>query len=125
MRPTPIEQWRAFGELVKTHRLARHFTLRGFARELGVAPSYVSYIEAAQVPPPSDGVMARMAEVLEVPTNLLLTKAGRLSPDTLREFWSHPAIPPILSTIPGMSLEEAQTFCRMVVMTPESSLTHD
>jgi hypothetical protein len=30
-------------------------------------------------------------------------------------FWAHPAIPPILSTIPGMSLEDAQTFCQQVV----------
>jgi transcriptional regulator with XRE-family HTH domain len=125
MRPTPIEQWREFGELVKTHRLARHFTLRGFARELGVAPSYVSYIEAAQVPPPSDAVIQRMAALLDVPATLLLTKAGRLAPGVLHAFWSHPAVPAVLSTIDGMSLEEAQTFCRVVVMTPESSLTHD
>jgi hypothetical protein len=60
-------------------------------------------------------VLARLAEVLEVPVNLLLTTAGRLAPEILREFWAHPAIPPILSTLPGMSLEEAQTCVRQVV----------
>jgi hypothetical protein len=37
------------------------------------------------------------------------------------QFWQHPAVPPILSTIPGMTLPDAQTFCQqMVASMPQS-----
>ena len=56
-----------------------------------------------------------MAEVLEVPAQRLLIQAGRLPPEVLRALWQHPAMPAILSTLPGMSLDDAQTFCRQVI----------
>jgi hypothetical protein len=58
-----------------------------------------------------------MAELLEVPTSTLFTLAGRLPPEVTSQFWQHPAIPPILSTIPGMTLQDAQTFCQQVLDT--------
>jgi HTH-type transcriptional regulator, competence development regulator len=115
MRSTENEQWRAFGDVIKARRISRGYTLRSFAREIPIAPSYQCFIESGQVPPPSDTVLVRMAELLNVPAQTLFVQAGHLPPDMLLTFWQHPAIPPILSTIPGMSLETAQTFCRQVL----------
>jgi transcriptional regulator with XRE-family HTH domain len=115
MRAAAVEHWREFGEIIRQLREAHSWSLRGFAREMAISPSYQSNIESGQVAPPSDQLIERMAEVLGVSPASLLSKAGRLPPLTLSLFWGHPAIPPILSTIPGMSLEDAQMFCRQVV----------
>jgi transcriptional regulator with XRE-family HTH domain len=106
---------------VKRLRETQGWTLRAFARELAIAPSYQSMIESGQVPPPSNTLICRMADLLDVPRNSLLTKAGCLSTATWLAFWQHPAIPPVLSMLPGMTLEDAQTFCRQVISSmPES-----
>jgi transcriptional regulator with XRE-family HTH domain len=117
MRAVAVEHWREFGEMIKTLRQTHGWSLRAFAREIPISPSYQSNIESGQVAPPSDGLIRRMAEILDVFPTSLLIKAGRLPPSTLKRFWEHPAVPPILSTVPGMSLEDAQTFCRHMVAT--------
>jgi len=80
-----------------------------------ISNGYECNLEYGLVAPPSVPVIYRMAEVLGIPANHLLVKAGKLPPSTMQAFWEHPAIPPILSTIPGMSLEDAQMFCRQMV----------
>jgi transcriptional regulator with XRE-family HTH domain len=122
MRTPTVEHWRVFGETVQTLRRSRGWSLRGFARELATAPSYLSMIESGQVAPPSDTLIQRMADLLTVPQNTLLAKAGRLSPATILAFWQHPAVPPVLSTIPGMTLEDAQTFCLQVLASLRQSI---
>jgi transcriptional regulator with XRE-family HTH domain len=115
MRASNVQQWRAFGASIKSLRESRGLGLRPFARAVRIAPSYQCFIESGQVPPPANEKILRMANVLDVPAQTLLTQAGRLPPDVLLAFWQHPAVPPILSTIPGMSLDDAKTFCRQVV----------
>ena len=115
MRPVAVEQWRVFGSMIRTHRLSHGWTLRGFARMLPTSPSYVCCIEAGRVPPPSDAMLQRMADVLDIPAITLFTHAGRLSAETLLAFWQHPAIPPVLSTIPGMTLGDAVVVCQQTI----------
>jgi hypothetical protein len=112
MRSTGAEHWCHFGDFVKAHRLRCGETLRGFARAIPIAPSYACLIESGQVPPPSDAVLVRMAELLDLPAQRLFIQAGHLPPEVLQALWSHPAMPPILSTLPGMTLEQSQTFCQ-------------
>lgn len=123
MRASSVQQWRDFGASIKSLRESRGWGLRPFARAIRIAPSYQCFIESGQVAPPSNDKISRMAEVLEVPAQQLFTMAGRLPPDVLLQFWQHPAVPPILSTIPGMSLDDAQTFCRQVLASLPSSST--
>jgi HTH-type transcriptional regulator, competence development regulator len=121
MRTSSVEHWQAFGVLLKSLRQSRSWGLRPFARAVGIAPSYQAFIESGHVPPPSEEKILRMAEVLDVPAQRLLIPAGRLPSDVLRALWQHPAMPAILSTLPGMSLDEAQTFCRQVIGSLPSS----
>ena len=67
MRTAAVERWRVFGSLIQTHRLTHGWTLRGFARMLPTSPSYICYIESGRVPPPSDAIIRRMADVLDIP----------------------------------------------------------
>jgi transcriptional regulator with XRE-family HTH domain len=115
MSTVAVEHWRTFGEVVRQLRESHGWSLRQCAREIPISHSYQCNIELGQVAPPSDRLISRMAEIFEVPQHYLLIRAGRLPPATLSLFWDHPAIPPILSTIPGMSLEDAQIFCQQVV----------
>jgi transcriptional regulator with XRE-family HTH domain len=107
MRTSTVEHWRAFGASLKSLRESRGWGLRPFARATCIAPSYLCFIESGQVPPPSDEKILCIAAVLEVPAQRLLIQAGRLPPDMLRALWQHPAMPAILSTLPGMNLDDA------------------
>jgi HTH-type transcriptional regulator, competence development regulator len=122
MRAIAAEQKNVFGDTIKARRLARGYTLRGFARAVPIAASYQSFIESGAVPPPSDTVIERMAELLDMPAHTLLIQAGRLPPDVLRALWQHPAMPAILSTLPGMNLDDAQTFCCQVTASLPQSI---
>jgi transcriptional regulator with XRE-family HTH domain len=115
MRSVTSEYWQQFGAELRSLRKAKGFGLRQFAREIPLTSGYACNLEYGLIAPPSVKVLCRMAEVLDVPEHYLLVKAGKLPPSTILAFWEHPAIPPILSTIPGMSLEDAQMFCRQVV----------
>jgi transcriptional regulator with XRE-family HTH domain len=109
-----LDRWHAFAQTIKHARLAHGWPMRTFARLSGISLGYLGLIETSRCPPPSDAVLTRMAEVLEIPVQTLLIAAGRLPPATLLAFWSHPAVPPVLSTIPGMTLDDAQTFCQQM-----------
>jgi transcriptional regulator with XRE-family HTH domain len=105
MRFVAVEHWQKFGIELRSLRQAKGMGLRQFARAIPLTSGYQCNLEYGLVAPPSVPVIYRMAEVLDIPLTHLLAKAGKLPPATMRAFWEHPAIPPILSTIPGMSLE--------------------
>jgi transcriptional regulator with XRE-family HTH domain len=115
MSATTLEHWQPFAQVIKTHRVAHRWPMRKFARMSGISLGYLGLLETSRCPPPSDTVLTKMAELLEIPASTLFAMAGRLPPDILSEFWRHPAVSPVLSTIPGMTLEDAQTFCRQVL----------
>jgi transcriptional regulator with XRE-family HTH domain len=123
MRSVAVEHWEKFGAEIRSLREAKGLGLRQFAREIPLTSGYECNLEYGLVAPPSVQVIYRMAEVLEIPANHLLAKAGKLPRATMLAFWEHPAIPPILSTIPGMSLEDAQMFCQQVVAVLRTSQT--
>src|SRR5215475_1466752 len=106
-----LDRWHTFAHTIKQARLAHGWPMRTFARMAGISLGSLGLIETSRCPPPSDAVLTRMAEVLEIPAQTLLIAAGRLPPATLLAFWSHPAVPPVLTTLPGMTLDDAQIFC--------------
>ena len=122
MRRSPMPTWQVFGASLKSLRLSHQWGVRPFARAVDIDPGYLCLIEAGKTAPPSDRVLARMAEVLAVPEQTLSIQAGRLPREILLAFWSHPAIPPVLSTIPGMSLDTAEHFCRQVLASLSPSI---
>ncbi len=115
MRALADEQRQQFGSEIRLCRQAKGMGLRQFARAIPTSPSYVCMIENGRGSQPSAELLCRMAEVLEIPPTRLFVALGKLPPDMLQAFWQHPAVPAILSTIPGMTLDDAQTFCRHVL----------
>src|SRR5258706_14519989 len=70
----------SFGEIIKTKRLARKWSLRQLGDEIGVTAAYVADIEAGRRRPSSD-LRKRLSSVLEIPSDELAESDTRLSPD--------------------------------------------
>ena len=94
MSYTTSDHWHVFGQTIRDGRVALKLPKRKFARLCGISHVYLINVELAKVPPPSDAVLLKMAEHLDIPAQTLFSRAGRLPPTVLLAFWSHPAVPP-------------------------------
>ena len=75
-----------FGQHIRQIRESRQqvdksFSLRQVAGRLGIEPAYLSKIERGVFPPPSEAVIANLAELLGEDRDVLLAMAGKLSTD--------------------------------------------
>ena len=70
----------SLGELINSNRVNRRLGLRALARSIDIAPSYLSDIENNRRVP-SEEVLIRISEVLEIDFNILMREAGRLGKD--------------------------------------------
>jgi len=75
-----------FGALLRERREAlrasdRSFSLRQVADRIGVEPSYLSKVERAEVAPPSEETILRLAKELDLDPDVLLALAGKVSTD--------------------------------------------
>lgn len=72
------------GEKGKRRERRSKFSVRSVATRCGIEPAYLSKIERAKVPPPSETVIKALARELGEDEAELMVRAGRL-PDGLRE----------------------------------------
>ena len=70
-----------FGKKLRELRRAASLTQRQLAQKVGVNFSYLSKIESGTMPPPSEQVIIRLAEVLDADMDELLVMAGRIPAD--------------------------------------------
>jgi len=80
------EDNRTFGPYVRERREALRrddpsFSIRQVAGRIGIEPSYLSKVERAQVPPPSEDTVVRLAAILGEDSDVLLALAGKVSSD--------------------------------------------
>ena len=68
------------GELINNSRVNKRMGLRDLARKLDIAPSYLSDIENDRRVP-SEEVLRRISEVLDLDFDILMREAGRLGKD--------------------------------------------
>jgi transcriptional regulator with XRE-family HTH domain len=68
------------GKRIRRERQAKQLTVRGFARQIGVVPPFITDIEADRRRP-SPEVLARIAGVLDVPLAELEALDPRLPPE--------------------------------------------
>jgi HTH-type transcriptional regulator, competence development regulator len=78
-----------FGNYLRRQREALlrespEYSVRKVSLRLGIQPSYISKVERGEVPPPSEGTIMRLAEILGEDPDVLLALAGKVSAD-LRE----------------------------------------
>ena len=53
-----------FGQYIRELRTGKGITLREFARQLDVSPTYISQIEQGNFGPPAEERIVRMAQIL-------------------------------------------------------------
>ncbi len=87
----------AFGRFVRECREAKAdtdpaFSVRKLAARIGIEPSYLSKIERAELPPPGEGTIRRLAEALGEDPDALLALAGKVSSDLLEIIRARPRL---------------------------------
>ena len=86
-----------FGEFVRRLRESRRegdpgFSLRKVAGRIGVQPSYLSKVERGEVAPPSEATITRLAQDLDIDTDVLLAMAGKISTELKRVIQQRPQL---------------------------------
>ncbi len=72
---------KGFGGRVRELRLAKKISLRKFAKQIGISPTYLSKIEREEFPPPAEEKVKAMAAALSQDLDEFLALAGRMSSD--------------------------------------------
>jgi HTH-type transcriptional regulator, competence development regulator len=81
---------KAFGTLVRQLRLQQGYSLREFARRIGLSPNFLSKMELGHFPPPGEQKIVLIAEILEQNTDELLALAGKVSSDLIEIILQRP-----------------------------------
>lgn len=72
-----------FGERIKELREKKGISQRQFALALDITPTYMSKIERSEFSPPSEAVVKRMAIMLDVDCDELLSYADKVDSELL------------------------------------------
>ena len=81
-----------FAERVAEGMRAKGYTLRHFCRTAGLDPSFFSKVlSGKRSPPAEEGVLRRIAELLELDPAELVVAAGRI-PSEWRSLWDDPEL---------------------------------
>ena len=96
-----------FGQILRDRRIEKGYSLRKFAKMVGVSPTYLSQVEQMNVDPPTADRVKRMAEILEENVDEWMALAGRLSQDLPEIIHQKPKeIPDILRAMQGLTAEQ-------------------
>lgn len=88
-----------FGETLRRLREKRRkdddrFTLRQFAKAMGVSPTYLCKVEKGNFPPPSEERIISIAKGLGEDPDTLLALAGKVDPNLIKIILKHPQVMP-------------------------------
>jgi transcriptional regulator with XRE-family HTH domain len=103
---------RTFGEIIRQEREKRkmgnpEYSLRKFAKTVGISPTFLSKIETDMFDPPKAEKIIKMAELLDLDPNELLAKAEKMDPELKRIVTEKQAeLASFLRTADGMSSEQ-------------------
>lgn len=104
-----------FGQVLRETRLAKGFTLRKFAEEVGLSPTYVSQVEQENVDPPTAERVKTMAELLGANSDEWILLAGRVPEDLPGIMQKQPtAMPELLREASGLTPQQLQDLLERV-----------
>lgn len=97
---------KTFGQLLREKRIAKGYSLRKFAKEADISPTYLSQVEQDKISPPTADRITRIAGILDESVDEWMAYADRL-PDELPDIiHSDPAVPDLLRAVQGMTPEQ-------------------
>jgi transcriptional regulator with XRE-family HTH domain len=104
----------AFGMFIRQTREARKISLNEFCRRVGITGGYGSQMERGIVAIPGEATIVKMAEVLGLNPDILLSRVGKVRRQVLRSIWSSPLIAGVLSQATGLPPEAAVQVAKNV-----------
>ncbi|GAB4136951.1 helix-turn-helix transcriptional regulator [Thermopirellula anaerolimosa] len=97
-----------FGQVLREKRKGR-YSLRSFAKLVGVSPTYLSQVEQGNVQPPTADRVKRMAELLGENPDEWISLAGRVPEDLPEIIHEEPTeFPELLREARGLTAEQLQ-----------------
>lgn len=102
-----------FGELLREKRLAKGQTLRKFAEQLGVSPTYVSGVENGTLPPPTFERIEAISKLLEVPVDELMEHAGRWDDMAKQKVEERPEFVRLFRAVKDLSPEQIEQVTKL------------
>ena len=104
-----------FGAYIRSVREERKVGLREMARKIGVSPTYVSKVERDDFAPPAEDKVCKIAEILEMDPDELLSRAGKVSSDLTEIIRARPRVlAALLRTTKGMTADDVGRLARSV-----------
>lgn len=100
MNPQP------FGSIIKDARKHSGLNQRELAEKIEIDYGYLSKIERGLVPPPSEKVILKLAEILSLDADTLFVSASRPPSDLDEVITDAPYIPGILRRTKGLNKED-------------------
>lgn len=103
-----------FGAIIKARREELkngdpEYSLRRFAKRVGISPTLLSQVENEEFPPPKAETVAAIADALGLDRDALLTKANRIDPNLQRiVIKKQEMLASFLRTVDNMSSEQLQ-----------------
>ena len=79
-----------FGRRLRELRMDKDITLRKFAQDVGISPTYLSKVERGDFSPPTEDRIKDFAKALGQDPDELLAIAGRISSDLPEIIMKHP-----------------------------------
>ena len=101
-----------FGKSLRKTREKRYeknvaYSVRKVAGRVGIEPSYLSKIERGEQAPPSERAIVSLAKELELNTDVLLARAGKISHEVKWAILKKPeSLPEIVRSLGGKSKQE-------------------
>lgn len=106
---------RPFGQWLREKRVAKGFSLRKFAQEVGVSPTYLSHVEQGEAQPPTAERVKKMAILLNENADEMIALAGRVPEDLPEIIQSKPTeMPELLREASGLSAEELRKLTEQI-----------
>jgi transcriptional regulator with XRE-family HTH domain len=100
---------KAFGDVLREKRTAKAISLRKFAEQVGVSPTYLSQVEQGNIDPPTAERVRKMAEILGENVDELIALAGRVPEDLPEIIQKQPTrMPELLREASGLTSEQLQ-----------------
>src|SRR5262245_58204582 len=98
---------KTFGQTLRESRLAKGYTLRKFADEVGISPTYLSQVEQDNVDPPTAERVKTMADMLGANSDEWIALAGRLPDDLPKIIHKQPTkMPELLREVSGLTPQQ-------------------
>ena len=98
---------KTFGQVLREKRVAKGLSLRKFAEQVQVSPTYLSQVEQGNADPPTAERVQRMAELLGENADAWIALAGRVPADLCAIIRKHSTeMPQLLREAAGLTVEQ-------------------